>query len=232
MIDYKLENDIAILSMDDGKANVFSQAQSNLLGELLERAEKEAKAVAIMGREGQFSGGYDLSVMKSGDQQAMVDMIQAGFDMLFKLVCHPQPVIAGCTGNAFGLGAFVLLAADTRIGANSDYKICLPETRASMYFTPNLITLAKARLNPLKFREAALQSMPYSPKAAVEAGFLDMLVDADKVEETVLGGAALLTQLPSKYYGENKRDLLADLIRQLEADMEVIRKDPMALLFR
>ena len=58
MIDYKLDNEIAYIQMDDGKANVFSIPMSHKFSELLTQAENEAKATVILGREGQFSAGY------------------------------------------------------------------------------------------------------------------------------------------------------------------------------
>ena len=64
---YELEDGVAVLRVDDGKANAFSFALIDALHASLDRAEKEAKAVAWIGRAERFSGGFDLGVMRGGD---------------------------------------------------------------------------------------------------------------------------------------------------------------------
>ena len=41
LVRYELRDNVALLSFDDGKANVFSQASIAALTEALDRAEKE-----------------------------------------------------------------------------------------------------------------------------------------------------------------------------------------------
>jgi len=229
MINYRLNDDIAYLEMDDGKANVFSIPMSRRLRELLSRAQDEAKATVIVGRDRQFSAGYDLSVMQSGDAKAMAAMVVEGFEMLCQLAAHPQPTLAACNGNAMGLGAFILLVSDTRIGADIDCKISLPETRGGMQFVPLLVTAAKARLSHAKYIEAALQSQIYSPSGAVEAGFLDQVVNADQLLEHTTAVAQTLMQLPGATYARNKQDLLASKLKSMQKNLAEIKANPMIL---
>ena len=70
-VTYALDGNVAVIHFDDGKANVFTHAVLDELQSLLTRAEAdEAKAVAIVGRPGKFSAGFDLSVMTAGPEQA------------------------------------------------------------------------------------------------------------------------------------------------------------------
>lgn len=229
MIQYTLENDIAILKMDDGKANVFSPSMSKDLSDKFTRAENEAKATVLIGRDGQFSAGFDLSVMQSGDAQAMITMVIAGFELLYQVAAHPQPVIAACTGNAMGLGAFLLLAADTRIAIDQQSKICLPETRAGMAFPAILVAAAKGRLNPANYIEATLQSQLYNPQSAIEAGFIDVLLPSSTFEQEVMATAVSLAQLPTHTYGNNKRDLLSAKLATMKKSLDEIKANPSIL---
>lgn len=226
MITYSLENDIATIQLDDGKANVFSLSMSEQLQAALSKAAIEAKVTILKGRDGQFSAGYDLKVMQSGDSNAMIQMVLAGFETLYQMASHPQPLIAACTGNAMGIGAFTLLVADTRIGIKGDYKACLPETRAGMTFPPLLVTAAKDRLNPCKYVEAALYSMPYSPDAAVTAGFLDTIVAPENFDSTLVQVASQLAALPTGIYARNKLDLHADKLAAMRANLDEIKANP------
>ena len=45
------------------------------------------------------------------------------------------------------------------------------------------------------------------PEVAVEAGYLDMLAEADKVEAKALAVAGQLSQLPGKAYAWNKKSI-------------------------
>ncbi len=51
-VQYELSGDIAILRIDDGKANALDPARIGALRDGLARAEKEAGAVLLTGRPG------------------------------------------------------------------------------------------------------------------------------------------------------------------------------------
>ena len=63
VIEYRLEGGVAVLVFDDGKANVLNDESIAALHIALDRAEKEAGSVALVGRPGRFSAGFDLSIM-------------------------------------------------------------------------------------------------------------------------------------------------------------------------
>lgn len=104
---YELENDIAILTMDDGKANALNPAMIKALSEALDRAEREAKAIVLTGRQGIFSGGFDLKVMNEGPQAAAA-MVDAGAQLMLRIYLHPLPIVAACTGHAIAAGVIIL----------------------------------------------------------------------------------------------------------------------------
>ena len=52
-----VQNDIALIRMDDGKANAINFEMVAALNEALDKAEAEAKAIVLTGREGRFRAG-------------------------------------------------------------------------------------------------------------------------------------------------------------------------------
>ena len=63
--------DVAVIRVDDGKANALGfEVLDGLLGALDDAAD--AKAVCIIGRPGRFSAGFDLKVMRS---ERMVELM-------------------------------------------------------------------------------------------------------------------------------------------------------------
>lgn len=226
MISYQLSDGVAVIELNDGKANVFKAEASQQLSDALSQAKDEAKAVIVTGSNGQFSGGFDLKAMQASDPQAKINMVLAGFKMLQQLAAHPQPTIVACNGNALGLGAFVLLVSDYRIAAEGQYIIGLPETKGSMFFTKNLVEAARARLNPRHYVRAALQSEFYHPPMAIEAGFIDAVVAEDALLNASLSKAKELSALPAGAYARNKNDLLGDTINAMQSHLDRMIADP------
>ena len=67
---YELDDGIAVVTMDDGKANALSVAMLEALAGALTRAESEAKAMVLAGRAERFCAGFDLKVMMAGPASA------------------------------------------------------------------------------------------------------------------------------------------------------------------
>ena len=62
LVTYTFENNISLITLDDGKANVFSVQMLKELNSALDQAEQAGSAVILAGRENMFSGGFDSIV--------------------------------------------------------------------------------------------------------------------------------------------------------------------------
>jgi len=203
---YTQDNNIAVLNFDDGKVNAVDHQFIDDMYEGLEKAQAQASTVMITGKSGIFSAGFDLKELQKGPKESTA-LVGRGMQMLTRLFSHPQPTVAVCDGHAAGLGAFILLASDTRVGSISDYKVTLPETSISMPFTDTLTALIHARVDRRYQTMTMLQSQPLTPELAVQAGFLDTVVPQQQLLAQATGYAQGLAQLPAKYYEINKLDL-------------------------
>jgi enoyl-CoA hydratase len=215
----QIQNDIAIIRMDDGKANAINFDMVAALNEALDKAEAEAKAIVLSGREGRFSGGFDLNAFASLGADGVYKLLDAGAELLLRLYGGPLPVVAACTGHAIAMGTFILLACDTRIGTSGEYKIGANEAITGMNLPIFAIELARDRLSPRHLTRAMVQGFIYDPKGAVEAGYLDMAVEADKVEATALAVAGQLAQLPGKAYAWNKKAVRKATLERIKASL-------------
>src|SRR5579875_2895763 len=122
LVTYRLHDAVATITLDDGKVNVLSLAMLTELGAALDRAEADRALVVLTGREGVFSAGFDLAVLRAGGTEA-ADLLRAGFDLAARLLAFPAPVLVACTGHAVAMGVFLALSGDYRIGARGPYKI-------------------------------------------------------------------------------------------------------------
>ncbi len=217
-----LDGAVAVITMDDGKANVLSPTMQSELHAALDGAEAEGSVVLLRGRPGFFSGGFDLAVLRSGGPQASA-MLRGGFDLAERLLTFPRPVVAACTGHAIAMGAFVLLSADVRVGAAGSYKITANEVAIGLTMPRAAIEILRQRLTPAAFTRATLLAEVFSPSDAVGAGFLDQVVAPDALDEAGLELGGRLAALDARAHLQTKlraRQTTMDAFRSaLEADL-------------
>ena len=86
---------VLVVHVDDGKANALSRATIAEIMSALDEAEGDETvgAVVLHGRPGKFSAGFDLSVMGSGDFNAVAALMCDGGDLVRRLYGLPVPVV-------------------------------------------------------------------------------------------------------------------------------------------
>lgn len=212
----KIDNDIALITFDDGKVNAVGFTLIEQLNHALDKAEENARAVVIHGGKGKFCGGFDLSVMKADDKQKQHELVQAGAKLLIRLYGFPLPVIMAAEGHSIAMGAILLMAADLRIGKQNDAKYGLNETAIGMVLPPFGMELAKTRLANTYQTEALLFSRIYDGEGAVKAGFLDAAVSQDKVLTAAMQYAEQLKALPKHAFAAAKLQLRQDTLKRMQ----------------
>lgn len=215
---YELRDRIAVIAIDDGKANALSFDVIAAIHAGLDRAEADdAGAVLLKGRPGMFSGGFDLAVMRGGDPGETMRLVTAGAELVLRLYGSARPIVAACTGHAVAAGAFVLMGSHYRVGAEGDFRLVLIETQIGMVLPDWAIEITKERLVGPHVQQAAIESRVYDPATAVEAGFLDRIVPADQLLDAALAESERLAALPAGAYAGNATKVRAEGIARLEA---------------
>jgi enoyl-CoA hydratase len=219
---YDLDGDVAVIRLDDGKANVLGHPVLAAAHEALDRAEAEARAVLIAGRPGQLSGGFDLKEMGAGLDRAR-DLVIAGARLHTRLFTYPRPVVFACTGNAVAAGAILLLVGDWNVGQPGDFRIGLPETAIGMPLPHFAVEYARFRLSPPHFGRATELATMYDPEGAVRAGYLDAVAGADAFDEALAEAhrlAGTIQSGPFEVTRELTRGRVADtVLERLVADV-------------
>jgi enoyl-CoA hydratase len=223
LVSYEVDGRVATISMDDGKVNVLSFRMLDELNAALDRAESDRSVVILRGREGVFSAGFDLSVLRGGAPDDTVKMLKSGFELSYRLLSFPTPVVISCTGHAIAMGVFVLLSGDYRVGvAGGPYKVTANEVAIGMTLPRAAIEICRQRLDPAHFNRAAILAEVFSPETAVDAGFLDRVVPAAEMAGAVRASAELMATLDPSAHTATKlraRDATLSALRAaIEAD--------------
>jgi len=222
-VTYKLDNGIATITMDDGKANAIGLRMLEELNAALDQAEADKAIVIIAGRPGMFSAGFDLKVFK-GDPADQMRMLTGGARLSERLLDFPHPVIAACTGHAIAMGAFLLMSADLRIGVDKGARFHVNEILIGMTVPHFALEVCKQRLSPAYLHEATVTAQPYAPQAAHVAGFLDCIVPAEELGASVKEQAERMkTVIPHSFTATKRRlrkSTMAAIAVAIEADIE------------
>lgn len=220
---------VATITLDDGRANALSPEMQADIHAALDRAEAAGLVVLITGREGRFSGGFDLGVMGAGGQVA-ADMVAGGFELARRLLAFPRPVVVACTGHAIAMGAFLLTAADSRIGvAAGGHRIHANEVAIGMTLPRSAIAVCRARLTPAAVTRALDLATPLSHEEAVVAGFLDEVVPAAGLAARAREEAERLAGLDAVAHVGTKALTRAPILAALDATIAADRADLEAL---
>jgi enoyl-CoA hydratase len=210
---YSRSGSIATITMDDGKANVMSLAMLNALHVAFDEAERDKTVPILKARGKHFSGGFDLSVFAKGTAEDQYLMVKAGAELALRLLSFPLPVVAACQGNAFPMGAFLIMSSDHRIAAEGDYRIGMNEVAIGLTVPRFAIEVARQRLTPAYFSRVVMTAEMFEPAEAVTAGFFDRIVAAEALDKAAEEAATALSTL----------NLAAHAATKLRARGEVIK---------
>ena len=194
------EGDVSIITLNDGKANVFSPEMSSTVSNLLDQVPGDKGSLIITGRPGIFSAGFDLKIISSGDTDAVATMVKAGFTLLARIYNFPRPVIAACSGHGVALGAFLLCCADYRLGAKGQFIVQANETRNNMSIPTPILEISKSRISKTHWYRAILNAEAYPVEKAIEPGYLDEVTEPDNLMIRAMEVANDLATLGHPHY--------------------------------
>jgi enoyl-CoA hydratase len=221
IVSYRLEEGVATITMDDGKVNVLSQRMISELNSALDRAQEQPAIVVLTGRPGVLSAGFDLPVLRGGGTDA-ADMLKGGFELSERLISFPAPVVVACTGHALAMGAFLLLSGDYRLCAQGPFKVGANEVAIGLTMPHFAIELCRLRLSPQHFHRAVVTAEVHTPEFALNAGFIDELVESAELANAVKRTVTRLGALNMQAFAATK---LRTREQALQAARGAIEKD-------
>jgi enoyl-CoA hydratase len=213
---------VSTIGMDDGKVNVFSIPMLRALNRAFDQAEQDQTVVLLHGRPGCFSAGFDLGTLRGPPQDALT-LLRMGASLAERILSFPAPVVVACTGHAFPAGAFLLMAADVRLGADGPFRLGLNEVRIGLTLPWFAIVLARHRLTPAHFDHATVTGDMFDPHTAREAGLLDVVVPPAELLARAHSVAQDLASIDRSAHAATKlrvrRPVLGELRHAIETEL-------------
>lgn len=214
-VTYACNGTISRIVMDDGKANVMSLSMLNALHSAFDECERD-KAIAVLSACGRhFSGGFDLNVFAKGSADDQYQMVKAGAELALRILSFPRPVVTACHGNAYPMGAFLIMASDYRLAAQGDYRIGMNEVAIGITPPRFAIEVARQRLAPAYLSRTVVTGEMFGPEEALTAGFFDRLVPAADLARATDEAATAISKISLANHALAKQHLRGEVIARI-----------------
>lgn len=215
-IEYKLDEKVAIVTMNDGE-NRFNPSFLNSFMETLDEIEKETDANALVvtsSHEKIFCNGIDLDwlgpFIQKGDKETGVSFFYTMNRLFKRILLYPMPAIAAISGHAFAGGAIMSCAFDFRFMRSDRGFFCFPEVDLGIPFLPGMIALIKKAIPQYKVEE-----LHYTGKRATaeECEAHHIITKACHIDD-------LMDEAVSFAKGLNKRrEIIAEMKKRMYKDI-------------
>jgi enoyl-CoA hydratase len=223
LVSYQLSDTgaVAIITLDDGKANALSPAMQSEINAALDLAAADEAAVLLRGRDGVWCGGFDLKILTGRGEGDAVGMLNGGYALAYRLMSFPRPVVVECTGHAVAMGFFLLLSADYRIGPQAPIKLVANEVAIGLTMPKTAVEIMRQRLTPSYLIRATLLAEPFSIDEVVQGGLLDKVVPPELLHETALAAAEGFAALDAAAHLGSKLRAREETLVAMRAAMDI-----------
>lgn len=199
------DENLALITLDDGKANAMNGPFLDALEAALEETS-DADAVVIAGRPGFYSGGLDIKSLPKLPRSELRAVLEHFARLMLRIYTHPRPVLAAVTGHAIAGGTVLILATDSATSALGPFRLGLNETALGIGLPLFIVEMARLRVSTPALHAVVAEGRLFDPEGAHAIGLVDGLAAPDAVLREVTERARALARLP-KAYGDNKRTL-------------------------
>lgn len=210
------EGELAVVRMDDGKANAMDEAFFLELDAAFDAARRSgAKAVVLEGREGFFSGGLNVKALPALGPEALHALHLAFARSMGKVFTFPLPVVAAVTGHAVAGGLILALACDRRFALDGNYRWQMNEVAVGIALPSWVLAITQAAIPPRHQAGILLHARPFGPREAAAWGMADgLLAHREDLLEAARGAAVELSALNLDAYALSKARMRGALYRR------------------
>ncbi|KQZ00928.1 hypothetical protein ASD45_08690 [Pseudolabrys sp. Root1462] len=219
MINMRLDDGVAIVTLEHGKANAldleFCEALAVLFEEL--RAMPEVRAVVVTGQAKMFSAGVDLKRLGAGGAdyvRRFLPLLHRLYDALF--FC-PKPVVAAVNGHAIAGGAVLAACADRRVMARYSGNVGITELQVGVPLPALAFEIVRLVVPPRYLPEFVLGAATYASDDALIKGWVDEVVDGWELMPRAVRLARTYAALSPEAFAQSKAQIRQPVVERMAA---------------
>ncbi len=221
MIDSKIVDGIAVLTMTNGKVNALDIEFCDALAARFEDLrEADAKAVVFTGQGKIFSAGVDLKRLSAGGAEYIRQFLPALHRLYEAAFFHPKPVVAAVNGHAIAGGCVLACCADRRIMARDSGRIGVTEILVGVPFPALAFEVVRFAVPPRYLPEFTLSGATYATDEALRRGWVDEVTEPDKLIDDAIAVAQQLSRLSPAAFAQTKSQVRQPVTERLQKNGE------------
>jgi enoyl-CoA hydratase len=227
MIDSKIVDDVAVLTMTHGKANALDIEFCDALAACFDDLRRaDAKAVVLTGRGLIFSAGVDLKQLSAGGADYIRRFLPALHRLYEAVFFHPKPVVAAVNGHAIAGGCVLACCADRRLMARNSGRIGVTEILVGVPFPALAFEVVRFAAPPRYLPEFTLSGATYATGEALQRGWVDEVAEPVELMDDAIAVARELSLLSPAAFAQTKLQIRQPVTERLaksgEATNEVV----------
>jgi enoyl-CoA hydratase/carnithine racemase len=229
LVNYHVEDGIAVIELNDPPANTYTYEMNRQLDDaiLKARMDNDAHVIVLTGTGDKFfSAGANIKMLASVDPTFKYYFCLHANETLLRLEHTPKLVIAAINGHCVGGGLEIAMACDLRIARRDAGKIGLPEINLGVL--PG--TGGTQRLSRLVGNSKAIELMvtgnTFTFEEAKELGIVNDIYERENFMENVMEYARQFTppNKAARAVGNIKRSVQTGWEIPLESALAVERE--------
>jgi enoyl-CoA hydratase/carnithine racemase len=229
LVEYRVEDGIAILELNDPPANTYTYEMMRQLDEciLTARMDDSAQVIILRGKgEKFFSAGANIKMLSEVTPRFKYFFCLHANETLNRLEHTPKLVIGALNGHTVGGGLEIAMAADIRLACKDNGKIGLPEVNLGVL--PG--TGGTQRLSRIVGKSRAIEMMvsgrTFSFEEAKEVGLVNEVFPKETYWDDVMAYARQFTSpnKAAKAVGSIKRAVCSGMEVPFESGLAIERE--------
>jgi len=218
-----IENNIAIVQLNNGKVNAIShQLVKELKESFLSLTENSSvNGVILTGHTGAFSAGLDVVEQAQMNEKETHAFWVDYYGALQAMVRYPKPFVCAITGFAPAGGTILTLCADYRIMAEEPkHVIGMHEFKLSMIVPELMMDLWCYTLGEQKAFQALQNAKLFTAQEALEENIVQAIAPADQVLSLAKKHLAKCLEVYGPVYIQSKRLARKQLLALVDRDLD------------
>jgi len=225
MIDSKIVDDVAILTMTHGRANALDIEFCDALAACFDDLRRaDAKAVVLTGRGLIFSAGVDLKRLSAGGADYIRRFLPALHRLYEAVFFHPKPVVAAVNGHAIAGGCVLACCADRRLMARDAGRIGVTEILVGVPFPALAFEVVRFAVPPRYLPEFILSGATYATDEALRRGWVDEVAEPVELMDDAIAVARELSLLSPAAFAQTKLQIRQPVTERLAKSGEATNK--------
>ena len=208
MIEVTIEDNLAIVRLEHGKANALDTAFCNGIADrFIELRSAAVGAVILTGRERIFSAGVDLLRVSAGGAGYVRSFLPALHRLYDTVFNFEKPVVAAVNGHAIAGGCVLACCADARIAARNSGRIGVTEVLVGVPFPALAFEVMRFASAAQYFSDIILSGATYESDEARKRGLVDDVVEPAELLDRARMVAATLAASPPATFATTKAQI-------------------------